>query len=116
YAGVKDVVDVACGNNHCLALTRQGQVFSFGINDDGQLGKSCPLDADEDPSEDYRVPALVNVCPTKAIACGAHHSMVVTLQGKVLSTGCNGFGQLGLRTNDVQMFSFTSAQVCTTGK
>ena len=32
------VVSVACGVGHCGAITRDGQLFMWGLNDDGQLG------------------------------------------------------------------------------
>lgn len=50
-----------------LVVHEQGLVFAFGINDDGQLGKPCPLDADGDPREEYRVPMLVEVCRAKVM-------------------------------------------------
>jgi alpha-tubulin suppressor-like RCC1 family protein len=33
---------VCCGNNHSLVLTRDGQVYAFGVNHFGQLGISIP--------------------------------------------------------------------------
>ena len=35
-----DVVAVACGQQHCLALCASGHVFSWGAGNDGQLGVS----------------------------------------------------------------------------
>ncbi|EKX53075.1 hypothetical protein GUITHDRAFT_56334, partial [Guillardia theta CCMP2712] len=35
---VLQVFDVACGLYHCLALSEQGLVWSFGLNSRGQLG------------------------------------------------------------------------------
>lgn len=32
------IIDVACGGLHNLALTKSGNVYSFGCNDDGSLG------------------------------------------------------------------------------
>ena len=34
----KRIIQVACGNSHTLALTSEGQVYSWGNNSDGQLG------------------------------------------------------------------------------
>ena len=34
----KKVVDIACGSLHCVACTDTGEVFSWGDNDEGQLG------------------------------------------------------------------------------
>ena len=32
------IVHVACGESHSLALSDQGQLFSWGAGSDGQLG------------------------------------------------------------------------------
>ncbi|KMQ89163.1 rcc1 and btb domain-containing protein 1, partial [Lasius niger] len=36
----KTIVKVACGSGHTLALTDEGKIYSWGNNDDGQLGVS----------------------------------------------------------------------------
>lgn len=41
-----DVVMVACGQNHSLALCASGTVISWGANEDGQLG--IPPDQERD--------------------------------------------------------------------
>ena len=32
------VVDIACGSLHCVVCTGAGSVFSWGDNDEGQIG------------------------------------------------------------------------------
>ena len=32
------VVDIACGSLHCVVCTEKGGVFSWGDNDEGQIG------------------------------------------------------------------------------
>lgn len=39
----EDIVDIACGNNHCLALTDDNRVMSWGSNDHGALGRVTHL-------------------------------------------------------------------------
>lgn len=34
----KKVVDIACGSLHCVGCTDMGEVYSWGDNDEGQLG------------------------------------------------------------------------------
>lgn len=36
--GLGDVVSIACGQDHSLAVCASGLVFSWGANEDGQLG------------------------------------------------------------------------------
>lgn len=35
-------ISVACGNNHTIVITEDGQVYSCGNNDCGQLGHEKP--------------------------------------------------------------------------
>lgn len=36
--GLVNVLMVACGQDHCLAVCSSGDVFSWGAGDEGQLG------------------------------------------------------------------------------
>lgn len=42
WSNVDKVTNVACGENHTLLLTRDGEVYSCGSNDYGQLGHMAP--------------------------------------------------------------------------
>ncbi|KAJ8000717.1 hypothetical protein DPEC_G00183250 [Dallia pectoralis] len=90
------VIQVACGNVHSLALTRGGEVFSWGLNSFGQLGlgKDFPLQT---------IPALVHSLtgvPVTQIAAGGTHTLALTLSGQVYCCGANRAGQLGLNRLD----------------
>lgn len=41
----RNVVKVACGDTHTLAVTDTGELFSFGRNQNGQLGLGTTKDA-----------------------------------------------------------------------
>jgi alpha-tubulin suppressor-like RCC1 family protein len=32
------IVDIACGDNHCLSISNKGDVFSWGWGESGQIG------------------------------------------------------------------------------
>jgi alpha-tubulin suppressor-like RCC1 family protein len=32
------IVDVVCGNYHCLSISKNGEIYSWGDNEFGQLG------------------------------------------------------------------------------
>lgn len=36
--GLVDVVSMACGQDHCVVVCASGNVFSWGEDEDGQLG------------------------------------------------------------------------------
>ncbi|KAI9920994.1 hypothetical protein PsorP6_000900 [Peronosclerospora sorghi] len=74
---------VACGGLHSVAIAVTGQVYTWGCNDDGALGR----DGDEN------LPATVpGFGPQDAIAvqvgAGDCHTVVVTLSGTVYTWGC----------------------------
>lgn len=84
------VTSLSFGSHHCLFLTDNGDVFSFGKNSFGQLGTG-------DTVEHTSIPFHVsNAGPkARAIACGPHHSALVTVDGLLLMWGWNGQGQCG---------------------
>lgn len=89
----KTVVQIACGHNHCLALTNAGELYSWGMNQYGQLGYGYQSETVPKP---IRIASLVGL-PVAFIACGANHSMVLSKSGAVFGWGKNTFGQLGVQ-------------------
>lgn len=88
-----EVVQVAAGYLHSLALTSTGQLYAFGGDESGQLG--FPGSGGDD------TPTLVKIpVSTKAIAAGYHFSLALTSTGEVYAFGENAFGQLGNTTNN----------------
>jgi alpha-tubulin suppressor-like RCC1 family protein len=73
------VVDVACGSFHTVALTKNGTVFCWGDNANGQCGSGTLPEAVTRP---YCVASLcvVGGGVAKAISCGRQHTAVV-MQG-----------------------------------
>uniref|UniRef100_A0A3Q1F320 Probable E3 ubiquitin-protein ligase HERC6 n=1 Tax=Acanthochromis polyacanthus TaxID=80966 RepID=A0A3Q1F320_9TELE len=90
------VVQVACGNSHSLALTKGGDVFSWGLNSHGQLGHGKAVTLQSTP---VLVCALSGVAVTQ-ISAGATHTLFLTLSGLVYCCGANKSGQLGLNRVD----------------
>ena len=90
----KDVVDVACGHVHTVALCANGGVYAWGGGESGQLGTASIfepspqyVDLERDLGEHDKV---------KTIACGAFHTVCGTSEGRVFSWGSNTVGALGL--------------------
>jgi alpha-tubulin suppressor-like RCC1 family protein len=98
---MSNIVAIATGDNHSLALKNDGTVLITGYNNNGQLGNGTNGAGTE--VNTFR-PAT-NMSNIVAIAGGFYHSMVLKKDGTILTTGYNGYGQLGNGTNaDVNMF------------
>ncbi len=89
----KTVVAIAGANVHSVALTADGQVFTWGSNDFGQLGNGTTTESLE-PVAVKRSGALAGKIVT-AIAASGLQTMVLTSDGQVFCWGSNESGQLG---------------------
>ncbi|XP_048052276.1 probable E3 ubiquitin-protein ligase HERC3 isoform X1 [Megalobrama amblycephala] len=88
----RQVIQITCGDQHSMALTKDGQLFVWGENSHGQLGlrKEHP----GSPSA-QQVKSLCGI-PLAQISAGGDHSFVLSLSGVVFGWGKNSAGQLGL--------------------
>jgi alpha-tubulin suppressor-like RCC1 family protein len=88
---------IACGRDHSLALDMNGNVWTWGRNDAGQLGRGTTNTV----APFYLTPAQVVFSGTtgnlKAIEVkgGEDFSAVLLADGSVWTTGINSVGQLG---------------------
>ena len=95
---------IACGNWHCLALSQSGDLYSWGWNEQGQLGLKNP------PGPTVALPTLVDViddstasddaaagCDVNfvSVGCGSRHSAAVSESGVLHCWGWSEYGQLG---------------------
>ncbi|KAL6487855.1 hypothetical protein MHYP_G00044810 [Metynnis hypsauchen] len=90
------ISQVMCGNQHCIALSKDGQLFTWGQNSSGQLGlgKGEPSSLSPQPLKS------LGGIPLAQISAGGDHSFALSLSGAVFGWGRNSAGQLGL--NDEQ--------------
>ncbi|KAM3831576.1 putative E3 ubiquitin-protein ligase HERC3 isoform 2-T3 [Vipera latastei] len=86
------ILQVSCGNWHCLALAADGQFFAWGQNNYGQLGLGKEFPSQDSPQ---RVRSLDGI-PLSQVAAGGAHSFALSLSGAVFGWGKNTSGQLGL--------------------
>ncbi|XP_039727874.1 putative E3 ubiquitin-protein ligase HERC4 isoform X6 [Pteropus medius] len=86
------IVQVACGYYHSLALSKASEVFCWGQNKYGQLGLGIDYKKQTSPQ---LIKSLLGI-PFMQIAAGGAHSFVLTLSGAIFGWGRNKFGQLGL--------------------
>ncbi|KAM3831580.1 putative E3 ubiquitin-protein ligase HERC6 isoform 1-T1 [Vipera latastei] len=97
-----NVIQVACGHYHSIALTKDGRVFSWGQNIHGQLGLGKGLPSQATPCN---ISSLAGI-PVAQVAAGGAHSFVLSHSGVVYGWGRNNAHQLGLnqRTSKEQVF------------
>lgn len=78
----EDIVRVQCGASHSLALTRQGRVYTWGKNSQGQCGLGN--------MEDVFKPQLLKRLQDQVVVqltAGWEHSIALTHEGKMYSWG-----------------------------
>ncbi|XP_059113876.1 E3 ISG15--protein ligase Herc6-like [Peromyscus eremicus] len=90
-AGIK-IIQVSCGHYHSLALSEDGQVFSWGKNSQGQLGLGKNIQSQASPQ---KVKYLEGI-PLAQVAAGGNHSFALSLTGTSFGWGSNSVGQLAL--------------------
>ncbi len=83
-----DVIALAVGTVHSLALRSNGTVWAWGDNFNGQLGNGTNIFS-------YTPIQVLNITDAKAIAAGDLHSLALLNDGTVRSWGNNALGQLG---------------------
>jgi len=91
---LSNIVAMARGiGKHSLALKSDGTVWSWGLNDNGQLGNGTTTNY----SSPLQVPGLTNVI---TIGIGPYHSLAIKTDGTVWGWGDNDSWQLGSYYND----------------
>ncbi|EIE21610.1 RCC1/BLIP-II [Coccomyxa subellipsoidea C-169] len=92
--GRRTVAAVATGKHHTVAVTRAGELFTWGSNRDGRLGYTA-VDSQPTPR---RVTSMRQ--RVMAVAAANRHTVVLAEGGTVYSWGSNLQGQLGYGTSD----------------
>lgn len=89
------VIQVSLADRHSLVLTNDGVVYSFGLNQYGQLGLRHTMNM----RTPFKIESLIswNIMHVTAIGSTDHpHSLVISTEGRVFGFGSNSRGQLGL--------------------
>ncbi|EGZ26227.1 hypothetical protein PHYSODRAFT_486876 [Phytophthora sojae] len=85
------IVQVAAGGMHSLALDSSGGVWAWGCNEFGQLGINSEVETQHSP----RRVALSAEIRVRDIAAGWAHSALVSTSGEVFTFGWGLYNQLG---------------------
>ncbi|XP_048266273.1 RCC1 and BTB domain-containing protein 1 isoform X3 [Bombus terrestris] len=90
----KKVVHISCGDSSSVAVTDNGEVYSWGHNGVGQLGiGNCTSQA-----EPQKVATFAKIVIEKVV-CGYMHTLALSDEGDLYVWGANSYGQLGLNTD-----------------
>ena len=88
------VVRATAGNGFSVALTSKGEVYSFGCNDQAQLGQGTAVTAPQ-----VATPGRVSVpYGIVDVSAGGYHGIALRNDGSVWTWGRNAEGQLGIDT------------------
>ena len=86
------IVQLSCGNSHCLALTTDGKVYGWGSNKFGQIG--CGKGKGDKITSPLHLDIFPQF-PVKTIYCSDNQSYALTIDGLVYSWGSNYYSFLG---------------------
>jgi alpha-tubulin suppressor-like RCC1 family protein len=86
----KKIIAIAAGDDHSLALDKDGKVYAAGNSKFGQIGTY-----NDGKRDRFTYISLLYNKNITAIAAGDINSFVLDSDGKLYATGWNGYGQLG---------------------
>ncbi len=88
-SGLKEITAVSTGWGHVVALAKDGSVWTWGQNGQGELGDGT----NQARNLPFQVPGLADVT---AVSAGDAHTIVLKKDGTVWAWGANANGQLGV--------------------
>ncbi|XP_058886345.1 E3 ubiquitin-protein ligase HERC2-like isoform X1 [Acipenser ruthenus] len=91
-------VAVNSGGKHCLALSSEGEVYSWGEAEDGKLGHG-----NRSPCDRPRVIESMRGIEVIDVAAGGAHSACITATGELYTWGKGRYGRLGHGDSEDQL-------------
>ncbi|XP_064621666.1 serine/threonine-protein kinase Nek9-like isoform X2 [Lineus longissimus] len=86
----RPVSQISCGVAHVAALTKEGDVFTWGCGEFGRLG----LGSEDDHFEPQKV-SMRGKHVISSVCAGADGTFLLTVSGRVLACGSNEYNKLG---------------------
>lgn len=93
--GITSWLSVSAGTNHTAVIGNNRQLFVFGGNTQGQLGKGDTINS----STLVRLMLPDGTDRFRFVSAGALHTVAIAANGALYTWGSNGFGQIGDGTN-----------------
>ena len=100
-----DVVAIAAGINHSIALKNDGTVWAWGESSSGQLGDNQNTTDKLTPVQVLGVGGSGHLTDVVAIAAGSVHSIALKDDGTVYAWGYNFDGEMGNNTDTVDQLT-----------
>jgi uncharacterized repeat protein (TIGR02543 family) len=88
------IVDISCGASHAIVRTNNNSIFTFGYNNNGQLGNNTLTNSNLPINITSRFSFASGEMASKVIAIG-FSTMLLTDKGRVFTWGDNREGELG---------------------
>jgi len=85
------VAQIACGDDFSLAVSVTGELFTWGGNKYGQLGRRKDIDVLNSPDPLSHLPEAIRFA-----SAGAAHSAIISHSGRLYTAGKNDKQQLGI--------------------
>jgi len=89
YLGGTNWKQVSCGNYHTVATKTDGTLWTWGRNNNGQLGAFDTTD------RCTPIITFIGGVDWRQIGCGSSHSLATKINGTLWTWGGNAYGQLG---------------------
>lgn len=83
-----NVIMIACGIRHLVAVTLRNKIYTWGKNNYGQLG----LGDTQQRDTPCKIVFGIELNTILSISCGDDHTMLLTLQGDIYGWGLNNYG------------------------
>lgn len=95
---LKNIVSLATGSNHVLAINNKGKVFGWGAGEQNQLARRVVSRT----AAGALIPREFGLQrkTIKAVGCGDFHSFAIDNKNNVYAWGLNTFGQTGIPKDD----------------
>ena len=92
---MKNIKMIACGANHSVCLSKEGEIYTFGLNRNGELGRTV-----EKQGLKPEIIPNFRAKDAKLIACGKSHSFLINRNGELFAWGSGARGVCG--TNSIK--------------
>lgn len=106
--GLAGIKYIASGEFHCFAITTEGKVLTWGLNQFGQCGTESDLEDGSIVTVPTEVSALADKKIT-SIAAGEHHTLALSEDGSIYTFGRIDMFEIGLSKEHLPETAFKDA-------